>query len=510
VIYKKYRVITMQVSTFNLKCLGLVAALIFSFHSSAYATEESSPLPNIVVILADDLGWNDVGYHGSEISTPHIDRLAAEGVELDRFYAQPTCSPTRAALMTGKSPRKLGISRAIAKNQQLGLGLDERIMPQYLNQLGYQSLMVGKWHLGNYTPAYAPPARGFGHFYGFLSGGIGYWDHNHGGGHDWQRNGKTVREEGYATHLLGDEAVNLIEGYQSKQPLFLYLAMAAPHMPNEAPQASIEKYSHISNPNRRIHAAMVSELDDQIGRVIQALEKRDMLDNTLILFASDNGGLISDDVELASTIKKLAGLGTFFFDRPVPISTLEEFAKFSYDGGSDNGILRGTKTSTLEGGVRVPALIWWPKQISAGLHAEFISVSDVLPTLLEAVGGSASIPEDLDGASQWRSLSKGEITAKPDYLVTGFDNVSLFQPPWKLITGDRLELYNVFTDPTESVDLGAQYPERVTQMQTIIENWPAGEERGVEIMEILLDMDTFGGPEDRLPWAEAAIENAQK
>ncbi|MDB3967144.1 sulfatase-like hydrolase/transferase, partial [Porticoccaceae bacterium] len=194
----------MQVSTFNLKCLGLVAALIFSFHSSAYATEDSSPLPNIVVILADDLGWNDVGYHGSEISTPHIDRLAAEGVELDRFYAQPTCSPTRAALMTGKSPRKLGISRAIAKNQQLGLGLDERIMPQYLNQLGYQSLMVGKWHLGNYTPAYAPPARGFGHFYGFLSGGIGYWDHNHGGGHDWQRNGKTVREEGYATHLLGD------------------------------------------------------------------------------------------------------------------------------------------------------------------------------------------------------------------------------------------------------------------------------------------------------------------
>ena len=500
----------MQILNSKFRCWGVIATLLLFFHGSVAASESNSTLPNIVVILADDLGWNDVGYHGSDINTPNIDRLATEGLKLDRFYVQPTCSPTRAALMTGKSPKRLGISRAIAKNQKLGLDLNEQILPQYLNTLGYRSLMVGKWHLGNYTPAYAPPARGFEHFYGFLSGGIGYWDHNHGGGHDWQRNGQTVREQGYATHLLGDEAVVLIEQHQSQQPLFLYLAMAAPHMPNEAPQASIDKYSQISNSNRRIHAAMVSELDDQIGRVIRALKKRDMLDNTLILFASDNGGLISNNAELASTIKKLAGLGTYFFDRPVPISTLEEFAKFSYDGGSDNGVLRGAKTSTLEGGVRVPALLWWPKQVTSGTHTEFFSVSDVLPTLLEAVGGGEIIPEDIDGASQWRSLSKGETTPKPDYLVTGFDNVSLYQPPWKLITGDRLELYNVFTDPTESVDLAAKHPKRVTQMQTIIENWPAGEERGVEIMEILFDMDTFGGPEDRLPWAEAAIENAKK
>lgn len=159
--------------------------------------------------------------------------------------------------------------------------------------------------------------------------------------------------------------------------------------------------------------------------------------------------------------------------------------------------------------MRVPAVLWWPNQINPGTHNEFISVSDVLPTLLEAVGGSEDIPDDIDGASQWRSLSKGEITRKPDYLVTGFDNTSLYQPPWKLITGDRLELYNVFTDPTESIDLSAQYPERVTEMQKIIANWPAGEERGVEIMEILFDMDTFGGPEDRIPWAEAAIENSK-
>lgn len=484
--------------------------LIASLFNHAQAAANKSSAPNIVIILADDLGWNDVGYHGSEINTPNIDRLAAEGLELDRFYAQPTCSPTRAALMTGKSPKTLGISRAIAKNQKTGLDLSERILPQRLNSLGYRSLMVGKWHLGNYTPAYAPPARGFEHFYGFLSGGIGYWDHNHGGGHDWQRNGKTIREEGYATHLLGDEAVQLIEQHQSQQPLFLYLAMAAPHMPNEAPQSSIDEYASISNPNRRIHAAMVTELDTQIGRVIDALKKRQMLNNTLILFASDNGGLSGDSPEGASVIRRLGKLGDFFFGRPVPISVLEEFAKFAFDGGSDNGLLRGTKTSTLEGGVRVPALLWWPEQIPAGTYPEFISVSDILPTFLEAVGGPQSIPEGIHGASQWRSLVKGEQTPKPDYLVTGFDNTALYQPPWKLITGDRVELYDVFADPTESNDMAALYPERVVQMQKIIQQWPAGEERGVEIREIIFDMDTFGGPEDRIPWAEAAIENAKK
>lgn len=477
---------------------------------AASDVETVSSRPHIVIILADDLGWNDVGYHGSEINTPNIDRLASEGLELDRFYVQPTCSPTRAALMTGKSPKKLGISRAIAKGQKIGLDLNERILPQYLNTLGYRSVMVGKWHLGNHTPAYAPPARGFQHFYGFLSGGIGHWDHNHGGGHDWQRNGKTVREAGYATHLLGDEAVRLIEQHPSDQPLFLYFAMAAPHLPNEAPQASIDDYAHVGNPHRRVHAAMVTELDQQIGRLLGALETQKMLDNTLIFFASDNGGLVGGNAELASTLRKLGQFGNFFFDRPIPIATLEEFAKFSFDGGSDNTPLRGTKTSTLEGGVRVPALVWWPRELAAGTYSEFISVSDVLPTLLEAVGGSDEMILPTDGASHWRALAHGNQAPKPDYLVTGFDNTSLYQPPWKLITGDRTELYNVFTDPSERVDLSDTHPHRVKKMQQIIEQWPTGEERGVQVWKILLDMDTFGGPEDRIPWAEAAIENARK
>jgi arylsulfatase A-like enzyme len=250
--------------------------------------------PHVLILLADDLGWRDVGYHGSEIDTPHVDRIAREGIELDRFYAQPSCSPTRAALMTGKSPLRLGVDRPISKNEQTGLPLEETILPQHLANLGYQPVMVGKWHLGHYTPAYFPQARGFEHFYGSVTGGIGYWDRNHGGGHDWQRDGTTLREQGYTTRLLADEALRQLDARDPKRPFFLYVAFTAPHLPNEAPAESVERYQSIDDQKRRIHAAMVSELDHAIGRVIQGFERRGMLQNTIVLFASDNGGSVGD------------------------------------------------------------------------------------------------------------------------------------------------------------------------------------------------------------------------
>ena len=170
--------------------LGLVALLAAQ---TALAAEN---LPNVVIILADDLGWNDVGYHGSEIATPRLDALAAEGVVLDRFYAQPSCSPTRAALMTGKTPMRLGVLSPISKNNPSGLPLTEKLLPQYFRDAGYQTFLSGKWHLGHRRRDYLPTSRGFDHFYGHLTGGIGYWDHVQGGGLDWQRNGTTLREEG--------------------------------------------------------------------------------------------------------------------------------------------------------------------------------------------------------------------------------------------------------------------------------------------------------------------------
>jgi hypothetical protein len=263
----------------------LLATLILSLCGlfASTLTHAAENAPNIVIILADDMGWNDVGYHGSEISTPHIDRLAAEGLELDRFYAQPACSPTRAALLTGKSSQALGIYSPLSKLNPTGLPLTEKLMPAYFRDAGYQTFLVGKWHLGFREPAYRPTARGFDHFYGHLTGGIGFWDHVHGGGLDWQRNGETVREEGYSTHLMAAEIDRLIAQRDPSKPMFLYAAFNAPHLPNEAPEETIAQYAHIDDPNRRVHAAMVSELDTAIGQLLATLDEQGMLENTLVL-----------------------------------------------------------------------------------------------------------------------------------------------------------------------------------------------------------------------------------
>ena len=481
----------------------------YPYYSYSQVNDNLSQKPNIIIILADDLGWDDVGYHGSTINTPNINTLVKEGIELDRFYVQPSCSPTRAALMTGKSPKRLGITRSISKNQKVGLDLSEKLLPQYLNEIGYKSFMVGKWHLGGFITEYTPNARGFEHFYGYLSGGIGYWDHNHGGGHDWQRNGSTIREKGYATTLLGNEAISLINNHNKQQPLLLYVAFGAPHLPNEAPDNQIKNYSHVTDPRRQIHSAMVAELDNQVGRILNALEQNNMDDKTLIFFTSDNGGQISEDPEFWSIAKKIVNVSSIFFDRPFPGKFLEQLASVYMDGGSSNTPLRGGKTSSLEGGVRVPAAIWWPNNFEPRKHEGFMTISDVLPTLLDAVGSKKNIPAEIDGASQLKYLSKQEKQRIPDYLVTGFDNTALYQPPWKLITGNKIALYNIYLDPSESKNLASVYPKRVSAMQKIINRWPTGKERGATISQIIFDMDTWGGEEDRIPWAEAAKKNEE-
>ena len=225
------------------KLLVIMIACIGNISIAAQAAGK----PHILIILADDLGWNDVGYHGSPIQTPNIDRIASEGIELDRFYVQPTCSPTRAGLMTGKLPQRFGIYRPLNKTTERSVPLEEQLLPEYLADQGYQSFMVGKWHLGHHRRAMLPNQRGFEHFYGSLTGGIGYWNKVHGGGYDWQRNGKTAREDGYVTHLLVEEIRTLIEGRDKQRPNFMYAAFQAPHLPNEAPQETIDKYADLLN-----------------------------------------------------------------------------------------------------------------------------------------------------------------------------------------------------------------------------------------------------------------------
>ena len=311
-----------------------------SFVGAAEAKAQTSAKPNIVLIISDDQGWKDAGYHGSDIVTPNIDALAAGGAKLEQFYAQPMCSPTRAALMTGRYPFRYGLQVAIPSAHTYGLPTDEWLLPQALKEAGYKTALIGKWHLGHADPKFWPLNRGFDHHYGPLLGEIDYFTHEQHGVLDWFRDGKPVREPGYSTILLGDAALKLIEAHDPKIPLFLDLAFNGPHAPYQAPKADLDRYRGVADPSRRTYAAQVSIVDDQIGRVVKALDARGMRDNTLILFQSDNGGtrnpMFSGEVD-TSAIKSLP---------------------------PDNGPYREGKGTVYEGGTRIVALMNWPGHIN--------------------------------------------------------------------------------------------------------------------------------------------------
>ncbi len=465
--------------------------------------------PNIVVILADDMGWNDVGYNGSEINTPNINQLASEGIQLDRFYAQPSCTPTRAALLTGKSAQSQGIYSPLSKLNPTGLPLAQKIMPQFLKEAGYQTFMVGKWHLGFHTPEYRPTARGFDHFYGHLTGGVGYWDHVHGGGLDWQRNGKTLREEGYSTHLLSKEIERLIVQRNPDKPIFLYAAFNAPHLPNEAPKAAIAKYAHLKNPHRRKHAAMVSELDDAIGQLMATLESQGMLENTLVWFMSDNGGLNpsaspSWRVSLAQSLENV-------FGKPLPGKFLEFVRVNTLDGGSDNLPFSKGKQSIYEGGVRVPSVIYWKGKTTSIKSHQMVTVEDVLPTILQAAQlnlDNTTSNSEFDGMSQWLNLNSNGTGISSDYLVSGADGEAFYRFPWKLLAlkSGEVELYQLMDDPSEKNDVSKQHPNQVSQLKKALKLTPHAESIHVPIYKSMMDMDFFGGGEDRLPWSEFIVD----
>ncbi|PYJ29586.1 MAG: sulfatase, partial [Verrucomicrobia bacterium] len=341
--------------------------------------------PNIVYILADDLGWKDVGFHGSDIKTPNIDKLAATGARLEQFYAQPMCTPTRAALMTGRYPIRYGLQTfVIPSSGTYGLATDEWLLPQALKDAGYKTAIIGKWHLGHADKKYWPRQRGFDYQYGPLIGELDYFTHEQHGVTDWYRDNKLVKEKGYTTTLLGNDAVTFINENNAATPFFLYLAFNAPHTPYQAPQEYLNQYKNIADPSRRAYAASITAMDDQVGRVVDALDQKKIRDNTVIIFHSDNGGtkntMFAGELDM-SKVK-------------IPC---------------DNGPYREGKGTLYEGGTRVCALANWPGHIKPGSTVdEMIHVVDMYPTLAKLAEAPTSKSKPLDGMDVWQTISEGK------------------------------------------------------------------------------------------------------
>ena len=413
--------------------------------------------PNIIFIMADDLGNADLGYRGSDIRTPNIDKLANEGVRLENFHGMPVCTPSRAALMTGRYPMRYGLQTlVIFPSHSYGLPTDERTLPQALKEAGYRTLMVGKWHLGHADRKYWPQNRGFDYFYGNLVGEVDYFAKSRGGVVDWQRNGKFFTEKGYYTTLIGDEAVRLIHQQDKDKPFFLYFASLAPHAPYQATKADQDRYaSTIKDPTRRTYAAMITSLDDQVGRIVAALEKRGLRENTLIIFSSDNGGPRSAVVASGAHSKEERAAGG------VKQESLP----------ANNGILRGGKGSLYEGGVRTPTIFNWPARLKPYVVNEPLHMVDIMPTALALAGAKGSPDKPLDGKDIWATVAEGKPSPHDDILV----NVEAFRGAiikgkWKLVKiallPGKTELFDLAADPGEKNDVAGQNPEVVRDLES--------------------------------------------
>lgn len=403
--------------------------------------------PNIVMILADDLGNADLGYRGSKIRTPNIDSLAENGVRLESFYGMPLCTPARSALMTGRYPMRSGLQTfVIFPGHTYGLPTDETTLPQALKKAGYTTAMVGKWHLGHADRKYWPQNRGFDHFYGNLIGEVDYFTKERGGVIDWQRNGKFFKEPGYHTIQIGDEAVKLIEEQDPTKPLFLYFAALAPHSPYQAPQSEIDAYKDLfEDETKQNYAAMITVLDDQVGRIVDALEKKGMRENTVIFFTSDNGGKLAGSVSAPGT-------------------------GASKTPPASNGNFRDGKASLYEGGVRVPAIMNWPGTLKPGVVNEPFHLVDLMPTFLAIAGDNGTPGLPFDGKNIMPAVAEGKPSPHKDILFNvEFFRGAIRKGQWKLVKlatlPGKTELFDILKDPGEKTNLADKFPEVVAELE---------------------------------------------
>jgi arylsulfatase A-like enzyme len=426
-----------------------------------------SPKPNVLVIIADDLGFADVGYRGSEIRTPTLDALAASGLRLERFYAHPFCSPTRAAFYSGAPPRASAFGVA-GINVVDGTGIEPEIGPvaERFRDAGYDTALIGKWHLGT-RPEMHPNEHGFDTFYGFLGGAIRYFTHDwliHASGvrhPDWQRNGVEVDEPGYATTLLGQDAARFVSDRGKGRPFFLVLSFNAPHFPAQAEAEIVEWYrEHTDCAERRfrcVYMAQVDTMDREIGRVLGALERTGKAGETLVLFFSDNGG--------------------------------------DTNWGASNAPFAGGKGQASEGALRVPGILAWQGVLEPGSTQQRMRAEDLFATLEAAAGLERRAPAP--GMNLWQALVEGRgVEREPFYFTTSPETVTalsrdcatcfrseerhsaLLTDAWKLVTTQRLNetgdryaperaerLYDLVEDPFEERDVSNEEADVLLRMR---------------------------------------------
>lgn len=421
-----------------------------------------SKRPNILVVMLDDLGYNDVGFNGStDIKTPEIDKLAKNGTIMTSGYvAHPFCGPSRAGFITGRYPHVIGTPYNLPEDGKVtddGVPTNELFMSKALQQAGYYTGAIGKWHLGD-APQFHPNKRGFDDFYGFLGGGHQYFPEKfkaqyasqvkagrqfiHGYLKPLEHNGKEVDVTEYLTDALSNEAVRFVkEAPAKKKPFFLYLAYNAPHVPLEAKAEDMKKFEHIQNKDRRTYAAMVYAVDRGVGEIVKALKETNQFDNTLIVFLSDNGG--------------------------------------NFDHGACNYPLKGTKGDTWEGGFRVPMFIHWPAKIKGGQQYEHpVSALDYYPIFASLAGAKLPADKKLDGKNILDDVIAGRNARpnEPIYSIRyrgGHSDVGVRMDNWKItrVAMEPWQLFDIKNDIGEKKDVKGQYPEVFQKMLADVEKW---------------------------------------
>ncbi len=430
-----------------MRALLTLFALLALLCGAANAAEGTRP--NIVLILADDLGWADLGVHGSRAGlTPNIDRLASQGTRLAQFYVTPVCAATRAALLTGRYPFRqwmdwrpedfgkpdylelLGMELAhlpdgTPTRRVMGLATNERTLAEALKEAGYATALVGKWHLGEWLPEHLPMGQGFDNQYGHYAWGIDYNNYTipHNAPavfavYDWHRNQQPVFEQGYTTDLIANEAVRLLAERPEGRPFFHFIAFNAIHGPLE------DIPRHRDTLEKR--AAAIKCLDEAVGRILAAIDQHGLAEDTLVIFTNDNGGLTEE------------------VNRP----------------------WRGTKNTTYEGGIRVPFIMRWPGRLAPGATNDaLVSVIDVFPTLVTLAGGTLEQELPLDGLDMNAVVFRNQPSPRKEIVIEVGGSVrlpSLRRGAFKLV-GE--ELYHLASDPGETTDIAAAHPDVVAAMK---------------------------------------------